>query len=721
MPTSSPRPRRPPRPIHTLRSPRSRPPLRAVAALAAALALGAPLGVAASEPPPLTVHDVARLRSVQEVAVSPDGELLAYVLAVPRDPFREENGAAWTELHLIGRDGVSRGFVTGAAEVEKIAWLADGSGIGFLDEREGEEDAGLFLIPVAGGEARRVVRHAREITGFSFSPDGSRVAFLAKSPKPEAKEELEKKGFDAEVVEEELEEVRVWIAGVAPGSPAPEALELRGSASELHWSPAGGVLAVALAPTPLIDDHYMKRRVVVVDAASGEEKGRVETEGKLGAVAWSPDGRRLALIAAADYNDPRDGRLVVVGAGGGRPRELLPDYPGHVAALAWLDASTVAFVGGEGVGTALASIGVEDGKRRPLAAKAGPVWSELSASRDGRVLALAGDTPGHPAEAFRLRAGEAAPRRLTDSNPWLAERRLAPQEVVRFEARDGLELEGMLVRPLGASGPAPLVMMIHGGPEAHFANGWLTGYSRPAQVLAGRGFASFYPNYRGSTGRGVEFSKLSQGDPAGAEFDDIVDAVDHLVATGVADRERVGITGGSYGGYASAWAATRQSERFAAAVMFVGISNEISKLGTSDIPNELHAVHLRHWPWDDWQLALERSPVYWVEQARTPILILHGKDDPRVFRGQSMELYRFLKTLGRAPVRLVLYPGEKHGNSKAAARLDYSLRLMRWMEHYLTGPGGDPPPHELEYRDPREPEAPAAAAATTAARGAGPR
>ncbi len=708
MPLSSDRSPRPLRPLRTLRR---------TAPLAAALLLGAPVAPAAAEAPPLGVHDVARLSAVEEVAVSPDGERIAYVVSRPRDPFAEENGSAWTELHLVGQDGVSVPYVAGAAKVAAPAWLPDGSAIGFLDERPGDEDARLYLIPVAGGEARRVVDHPREIKEFSFSPDGARVAFLAKEAEPEERAALEKKGFDQEVVEEEPEPVRVWIAGVAEGSAAPVALELEGSASELHWSPAGDLLAVALAPTPLIDDHYMRRRVAIVDAAGGEVGSWVETEGKLGQAAWSPDGRRLALVAAADYHDPREGRLVVVGAAGGRPTELLPGYRGHVGAIAWLDPETLAFFGEEGVWTALDAVPAAGGERRRLAAVEGPIWRELSASRDGRVLALAGDTPTHPAEVFRLGPGDAAPRRLTDSNPWLAERRLAPQEVVRFKARDGLELEGLLVRPLGGgpeAGPAPLVMMIHGGPEAHYSNGWLTSYSRPSQVLAGRGFASFYPNYRGSTGRGVEFSKLSQGDPAGAEFDDIVDAVDHLIAAGVADRERVGITGGSYGGYASAWAATRQSERFAAAVMFVGISNEISKLGTSDIPNELHAVHLRHWPWDDWKLALERSPVYWVEKARTPILILHGKDDPRVFRGQSMELYRFLKTLGRVPVRLVLYPGEKHGNSKAAARLDYSLRLVRWMEHYLVGPGGDPPPHELVYEEPAA--APAASVATSGAK-----
>ena len=131
--------------------------------------------------------------------------------------------------------------------------------------------------------------------------------------------------------------------------------------------------------------------------------------------------------------------------------------------------------------------------------------------------------------------------------------------------------------------------------------------------------------------------------------------------------------------------------------MNVGISEQISKFGTTDIPNEMFEVHARRWPWDYWDWFRERSPVYYTPQARTPILILHGKDDTRVHPSQSMILFRYLKTLGNVPVRLVLYPGEGHGNRKAASRLDYSMRLMRWMDHYLKGDGGDPPPPELEH------------------------
>jgi dipeptidyl aminopeptidase/acylaminoacyl peptidase len=259
-------------------------------------------------------------------------------------------------------------------------------------------------------------------------------------------------------------------------------------------------------------------------------------------------------------------------------------------------------------------------------------------------------------------------------------------------------IQGLLIRPLDyeEGTRVPLVMVVHGGPEAHYSNTWLTAYSLLGQMAAAKGYAVFYPNYRGSTGRGVEFSKTSQADPAGTEFDDLVDGVDHLIETGLVDADRVGVTGGSYGGYATGWMATRYSDRFAAGVMFVGISNKVSKVGTTDIPNEEFLVHARKRPWDDWQFFLERSPIYYADQSETPLLIMHGAEDPRVHPTQSMELYRHLKLRGDAPVRLVFYPGEGHGNRNASARFDYTLRALRWFDHYLMGPGGDPPPISVD-------------------------
>ncbi|MCL6567210.1 MAG: S9 family peptidase [Acidobacteriia bacterium] len=679
---------------------RFRPSIHVFLLLLCTLLVG-PAGLAQSA---LTPHDVARLRNVASAEISPDGRHIAYVLSVPRIPFEEPDGPAWAELHVADTAGHSRPFVTGPVNVGSIAWTRDGKGISFLARRSGDRARALYVIPLDGGEARKILEHETNITAYSWSPDGRRVAFLAADAIPEAKRKLREQGFNQEIYEEDVPYVRVWIA--EPGSAAkPRQLNLPGSAHDVAWSPTGDQLAVVLAPTPLVDDSLIRKRLHIVRLAGHEVAAvrKVENPGKLGKVVWSPDGRRLAMISAAEIHDPAEGRLMVVDAATGQFRDLLPGYLGHVADVAWQDNDTLMFLGDEGVWTTFNEIRADGSGRKTILPAGGVILTGFSLSRDGTAAALLGQSPEHPAELFTMKHGDAAPRRLTNSNPWLAERRLARQEVVRYRARDGLELEGLLIRPLDEQPGTryPLILVVHGGPEAHFRNGWLTSYSNPGQMAAGRGFAVFYPNYRGSTGRGVAFSQLSQGDPAGKEFDDLVDAVDHLIATGLVDRNKVGITGGSYGGYASAWGATYYSERFAASVMFVGISDEISKLGTTDIPWEMYYVHFRYWPWEKWQHMLERSPIYHTGKSRTPTLILGGTDDPRVHPSQSLEMYRYLKLRSQAPVRLVRYPGEEHGNRRAASRLDYSLRMLQWMEHYLKGPGGSPPPIELDYREPR--------------------
>ncbi len=675
---------------------------------AAALALLAlcTLASAAGSSEVLTPHEVAALRSASSAVVSPDGQRIAYTLSVPRKPGVDEDGAPWAELHVIDRaSGVSRPYATGKGNVSAVTWTHDGAALAFLSKREGDKGTALYLLALDGGEARRAVGLETSISAFSLAPDGKRVALVAEEPPDPALKKQRDQGFQQEVYEEQERYARLWV-GELFADAAPKRLEVEGHLYQVDWCPVADQLLITRTPTPLVDDQYMRQRAAIVDAASGAVLAGIENPGKLGSVHWSPDGARVALIAAADVHDPNPGRLMVADASSGRFFDALPGYAADVNAFAWQDADTLMFVASHGCETAFEEVDVGAGRGenlKPIAATDGLVLTTVDLSGDGQVAAFTGSAPSHPPEVFTMAHGDKAPRRLTDSNPGLAEIRFARQDVVRFKARDGLDLEGVLVHPLDevAGKRYPLIVYVHGGPEAHEQNGWQTNYSKPGQVAAARGFAVFHPNYRGSTGRGVEFSKLGQGDPAGAEFDDLIDGVDHLVQMGLVDAHKVGVTGGSYGGYATAWCSTRYSERFAAGVMFVGISDKISKVGTTDIPDEEYLVHALHRPWDDWHFLLERSPIYYADQSHTPLLILHGKDDPRVNPGQSRELYRHLKLRGQAPVRLVFYPGEGHGNRKACARLDYNLRMLQWMEHYLQGAGGAPPAPTLDYAAPQ--------------------
>lgn len=676
---------------------------KSLSVLAIGAAVLCPSPLSAQSTGVLTEHSVATIRSVGQVQASHDGAWIAYTLSVPRKPFVDPDGPAWSHLAVwdVGA-GTARTFVGGDVNVSAVSFSPDGTELLYLSRRSGDDHRVLYAIPIGGGESTRILEHPTSVNAYSLSPDGDRIAFLATDAESEVRKALRAEGFKAVAYEEDERFTRVWIAERADGEKefgGARMLLLEGDASSLAWSPAGDRLLVALAPTPLVDDSYMHRRLRVVDAGSGAVVTRIENPGKLGESWWNPDGDHIAFISGETIHDPREGRLMVADARTGDFRDIVPGFEGHFTTVRWLDSHTLRYIVDVGTETEVGDVKRDGTDRRVTVAGGTTVFTDLSVSASPTLTALRGETPRHPAEVFALAAGSEVPSRVTDSNPWLSDVSLAPQEVVRWTARDGLEIEGILIRPLNevAGGTYPLIVYVHGGPESHHHNGWLTSYSQPGQIAAARGMAVLYPNYRASTGRGVEFSMLDHADMGGREFDDIVDGVDYLIEGGGVDSARVGVTGGSYGGYATAWLSTYYSDRFAAGVMSVGISNQISKVGTTEISEEMYLVHNRLRPWDDWELFLERSPIYWADRSTTPLLILHGEEDSRVHPSQSLEMYRHLKLRGRAPVRLIFYPGEGHGNRNAAARLDYSLRSLRWLQHYLIGPGGEMPGRDLDY------------------------
>ena len=644
----------------------------------------------------LSLEEIVSLKQVSGVYMSPEGDQIAYLLSVPREIYKDDDGKSYRELHVVDLNGVSRPYVTGKIEISDVAWSADGRSIYFVAKREPDEEVNsLFEIALAGGEAMERFTHANSIASIHPSPGGTRIAFLAKNARPDKEEELELKGFKAVVYEESVLPTRVWMLDLETNEAV--AHDLPGSASDFSWLSDNTRYAVALAPTPLVDDSYTSRDVYVVDAADGDVLNSMGSIGKLGKFEFSPDGERIAYIGSVDINDPSAGRLYIASSSGGERRELVREYMGHISDFAWQDDVSIRWLGQRGVFTEWSTASILATGSAGPAPSSGPILREIDTHPGQSVVASVADTPEHPREVYLLRDG-AKPKRLTNSNPILEQRMLAKQEAITYPARDGLQLEAILIRPLKEQrGGNPLIIFVHGGPEAHQSNGWMTSYSQPAQAMAAEGYAIVYPNYRGSTGRGVEFSKLDQHDYAEEEFNDIVDVKTHLVSTGLVDAERVGISGGSYGGYATMWSATALSDEYAAAVAFVGISNQISKFGTGDIPYEMYYVHSRAWPWEDWMWMLQRSPVYHADKARTPLLIMGGDKDPRVHPGQSLEMYRHVKLRTDTPVRLVIYPGEEHGNRNTAARYDYSLRFKRWMDHYLKGPGGEPPAYEIDH------------------------
>ena len=645
----------------------------------------------------LTSQQLMRLRHVTSVLPSPDGTRLIYTLARERR-LDEGVGGSITEAFVLPVEG---GEALKLRGTRGLAWRPGHDLVTWIEKGEGDAVAQIYGAASSGGLVQRLSSTPNGVGSYAWRPDGKAFAYTALDPEPPLRARAREQGFAQTIVDEDFQHVSLWSWDGETN--AATRLTSGATVQGFAWAPDGARLAVAMSPRNLVDDSYMFTRLFVVDPSGPATTKLVDNPGKLGAFSWSPDGTRLAYLAAADRNDPHHGMAYVV-APGSDPVALGDGLRGEVLQLEWASDDALTALVDVGVRTYLATAKpVRGGLSLASATKLPFAAGEIASIGDGSSFAFAGSTAAHPPEVFVV-ARSGAPRRLTHSNVDLAQVPLGEQQVVRVTARDGLEFEGVRILPVGYQEGAryPMVIVAHGGPEAHYQDGWLSRYSEPGQVLAGMGYVVWYPNYRSSTGYGVEFAKADHGDPMGAEFRDHLDAIDRFVDAGLVDRTRVGVIGGSYGGYTAAWAATFGTEHFAAAVSFVPFVDLRTKWYTTDIPNEFWLVHYQErWPHEQPGFLADRSPLSYAARCATPLLICGGDSDPRVHPSQPFMLYRAVKTSTDTPCRYVRYPGEGHGNRNNVYRYDYLLRSVRWLDHYLA-PGARSeamPGMDLEYPD----------------------
>lgn len=661
----------------------------------------------------LTVEQALQLRYVTNPQLGDD--FVAFTLVVPR-PLADGPGGARQHVGVI--DGLTKlakdarpepkWLVAGKDTAPAMAVRPGAREVSFVRVVDGVPQ--VFVLPIEGGEAKPFAK-TPAVGAYRWRPDGKAIAFTSLDAMPAERDAARARGFQPIVVDEDWRHLSLWI--VEEGG---EAKKVTNGVTvfDHQWSHDGSKLACAVAPKNTVDDSYMFARLHALDVATGTLTTLVDNPGKLGPFAWSPDGKMLAYVTAADRNDPHAGQLTFTDGESGA-RRTRRARASTVAEVQW-PGDRMVCLEHVGVRTVFGSSGMPR-----LASDSGSllVPARTPAEMQGRVMSIEMGTAfapergqitafaqnaslrvvtmsaaDHPAELFLL---EPVPnvdlteaRRLTYSNPELGGIKLGEQTIEKVRARDGLEIEGILIKPVGyrEGTKYPFVIVVHGGPEAHFSDGWLTSYGNWGQLLAARGYVSWYPNYRSSTGYGTAFAKHDHGDPMGKEFSDHLDAIAHFSKAGLIDDTRVGIGGGSYGGYTAAWAATKHSEHFAAAVSFVPFVDLRTKWLTSDIPYEFYYVHYQEqWPWQQPGLMADRSPLSWVTNCRTPLLLLGGLNDTRVHNSQPFMLYRAVKFATETPVRYVQYPGEGHGNRTNVYQYDYALRTLEWFDHYLQGDG----------------------------------
>jgi len=639
---------------------------------------------------PFSAEDLLALKYAGSVSVSPDGTEIIYSESTPRNANEQAGSAHRIYYRMNLEDGSRSELFPRDIKGSSPSYSPDGSRIAFLHKAEGSDFTQVWSMDLEGGDLKLKTMADNHVSSYRWQPGSRVIAYRSKEAATAKEQELNRRGYGFITYEENLKNVHLYLAqyGEEGGVVGQKQLTSDMMCWDFEFNAQGTHIATSLSPKNLIDHRYAFRKVYLIDLESGQKRQVSQNEGKLGNYVFSPDGSKLAYAAALNINDHAVSQAFVCDLESGEVQNFTPEkYRGHVSWVHWSDDAHLLYLASEGVYPRLYRVKLKKQKRELLldAAENGLIFGSPSFNAAQSTFVFSASTPYDRGNLYTWDGKAATLEQLTDLNPVLKERSFGKQEVIRYTARDGMEIEGLLIHPQNyrKDESYPLVVYVHGGPESHHSNGWLTRYSTPGQVMAGRGYLVLYVNYRASTGYGVDFGMEGFGDPAGKEFDDIADAIDWAVAEKGADRKRVGLAGGSYGGYASAWFATYYTDYVRAVCMFVGISNLISKRGTTDIPYEELYVHSGRPLEEMWQENLERSPVYWAHQSKTATLIYGGAADTRVHPSQSMELYRRMKMNNHPAVRLVQYPGEGHGNRKQAGRIDVLHRQMAWLDWYV--------------------------------------
>lgn len=637
------------------------------------------------KPRPATIDDLMRIKNIHEARISPDGTRVLYTVSEAD----VENNHYDTDIWLAQTDGRKAFKLANSPERDSTPrWSPDGETVAFISDRGGSPQ--IWSISPSGGEAAQLSDVPGGIGSFFWSPDSEKIAFLLPEPQTEEEKKRREKSGGPIIVHDEPRMVHIHLIEVA----SKKTRRLTGgkfSVDTLSWSPDAKNIVFAARPSPSIPDLF-NTDIYTVDVQSREIHRIIATDGADTSPQWSPDGRMIAYVSNVGLNEwIANWYICVVPAKGGQPRNITGNYEEFVSSCQWSsDSRMLYFQSSKGLTTQLHSVSVETGEVRQVS-QGLRVHRSFSFSHGSNRMAFIVSTSAMPSEVYVSPMDEFEPLRLTRTNSFIEDIDLGETEAIRWKSPDGLTIEGLLIKPPGFQPEEqyPLLTYVHGGPSGKFGISFspqiggsspIQGESYPLHVLAGQGFAIFMPNPRGSYGYGEPFRRANVNDWGHGDYLDIISGIDHLIEKGVADPQKLGIMGRSYGGYMTSWIIT-QTTRFKAASLGAGMSNLVSFYGQTDIPGYME-FYFSGDPWTHADEYAKRSPVTHAMNIKTPTLILHGEKDSRVPLPQAWEFYRALKKRD-IPVEFVIYPGQGHSIQKPKFQVDMMRRNLEWFTRWL--------------------------------------
>ncbi len=674
---------------------------------------------------PISVEDIYNIAYVEEPSVSPDGRWIAYVHVTVDRTENEYRRNIW----LAPTDGGKPIQITRGGKDASPRWSPDGGTLAFVSTRN--EKPQVYLLPVKepGGEARPLTSMPNGATNPAWSPDGSRIAFL--SPVNAEEREKEDKGEETAPPEDKFEArqqkerrayeeekrwdprlvwripyrsgtsylddryAQIYVMPVAEGLEGDEArprrlTDLDADYAQPVWTPDGEYILTARAAEPDGDEPWRTSSLYRIRVADGAEERLTDDSHTDSTPRPSPDGRWIAYRRFPEAKYFEILRLTIIPSEGGEPRDLtleadleLAESVRPWANFKWTaDSSALIFNANSWGNVEVYRVTVADGSIETIISGRMAV-EELDLGPQGGI-AFTASMPTNPSELFWMPPEADEPEQVSEVNKkFLDEVIVQETHELRFRGPDGLELQGWYLLPVGyeEGKTYPLAFNIHGGPHVMWGPSARTMWHE-WQFHAARGYVVFYCNPRGSGGYGRAFRDSIHAAWGENAFPDLMAGVDALLEKGFVDPERMAVTGGSYGGFMTAWV-VGHTDRFVAAVSQRGVYSLISFYGTSDIPS-LISAEFDVEPWEAPEFLWKHSPLAYAHRIKTPLLLIHAENDFRVPIEQAEQLFALVRRSG-GTVKLVRYPREGHELSRSGEPRHRVSRLnwmIEWFDTY---------------------------------------
>jgi dipeptidyl aminopeptidase/acylaminoacyl peptidase len=626
-----------------------------------------------------------KVKALGAPRVSPSGKHVVYT--VINEVMTPEKSEYVTQVWLANSDGSNNLQVTfNDKSSTNPKWSPDGNSIAFTSNRKDNKN-NLYLLRLNGAEAEPLTDLKSSVADFEWAPDGKSIAFTMTDPKTDEEEKNDKGRNDFRYVDENLKMSRLYVIPVNKDSNGKrewrKITDVNFSVNDFDWSPDGKQIVFAHVKTTSAND-WTTSDVSLVEVATGKIISITATPAAENSPVFAPDGKSIAVLVSD--NPPRwaqTGTINIFSVAGGAPKVLVASFDGQPTVAGWsADGKRLYFSEAKGTGTQIYAIDVATNKIEEIKTTMA-VYQGINLNQTGNMFGFVRQTADAPPEAFVSKIDNFAPVQISRANADSPKLPLGKTEVIRWRSADGKDIEGLLTYPVNyqAGTKVPLILNVHGGPAGVFAQSFIGGRGvYPIATFAARGYAILRPNPRGSSGYGTEFRRANIKDWGGADYQDLMTGVDKVVEMGVADPNRLGVMGWSYGGFMTSWIVT-QTHRFKAASAGAPVTNLMSFNGTADIPSFVPDYFGGQF-WENPEGYAKHSAMFNVKGVTTPTMIQHGDADVRVPISQGYEFYNALKAQG-VPTRMIVLPRQPHGPNEPKMQLAAMQANLDWFEKYL--------------------------------------